>query len=319
MKLVVLGAAESGVGAAILAQQKGYEVFVSDMGSIKPHYKEMLNQYHIEWEEGQHTAERILTATEVVKSPGIPETAPMVTKLMAQGTPILSEIEFAARYTDARMICITGSNGKTTTTSLIYHILKKAGVDVGLAGNIGHSLALQVAQAPHSTYVIELSSFQLDNMYKFRANIAVLLNITPDHLDRYGFEMQNYVDSKMRILQNQTADDTFVYWKEDEHVPHELPKYNDPSKKCGFTDEEQPNSSGYATADTFVVNSPVHFEMPLSQLSLPGRHNLRNSLAAAIACLAAGIDAEVVRQGLSDFPGVEHRLEKAGTVADIHS
>lgn len=179
MKLVVLGAAESGVGAAILAQQKGYEVFVSDMGSIKPHYKEMLNQYHIEWEEGQHTAERILTATEVVKSPGIPETAPMVAKLMAQGTPILSEIEFAARYTDARMICITGSNGKTTTTSLIYHILKKAGVDVGLAGNIGHSLALQVAQAPHSTYVIELSSFQLDNMYKFRANIAVLLNITP--------------------------------------------------------------------------------------------------------------------------------------------
>lgn len=318
MKLVVLGAAESGVGAAILAQQKGYEVFVSDMGSIKPHYKEMLNQYHIEWEEGQHTAERILTATEVVKSPGIPETAPMVAKLMAQGTPILSEIEFAARYTDARMICITGSNGKTTTTSLIYHILKKAGVDVGLAGNIGHSLALQVAQAPHSTYVIELSSFQLDNMYKFRANIAVLLNITPDHLDRYGFEMQNYVDSKMRILQNQTADDTFVYWKEDEHVPHELPKYNDPSKKCGFTDEEQPYSSGYATADTFVVNSPVHFEMPLSQLSLPGRHNLRNSLAAAIACLAAGIDAEVVRQGLSDFPGVEHRLEKAGTVADIH-
>lgn len=318
MKLVVLGAAESGVGAAILAQQKGYEVFVSDMGSIKPHYKEMLNQYHIEWEEGQHTAERILTATEVVKSPGIPETAPMVAKLMAQGTPILSEIEFAARYTDARMICITGSNGKTTTTSLIYHILKKAGVDVGLAGNIGHSLALQVAQAPHSTYVIELSSFQLDNMYKFRANIAVLLNITPDHLDRYGFEMQNYVDSKMRILQNQTADDTFVYWKEDEHVPHELPKYNDPSKKCGFTDEEQPNSAGYATADTFVVNSPVHFEMPLSQLSLPGRHNLRNSLAAAIACLAAGIDAEVVRQGLSDFPGVEHRLEKAGTVADIH-
>ena len=271
MKLVVLGAAESGVGAAILAQQKGYEVFVSDMGSIKPHYKEMLNQHHIAWEEGHHTPERILNATEVVKSPGIPETAPMVAKLMAQGTPILSEIEFAGRYTDARMICITGSNGKTTTTSLIYHILKKAGVDVGLAGNIGHSLALQVAQAPHSTYVIELSSFQLDNMYKFHANIAVLLNITPDHLDRYGFKMQNYVESKMRILQNQTSADTFVYWKEDEHVPTELPRYNTPSQVCGFTDEEQANSSGYATADTFVVNSPVHFEMPLSELSLPGR------------------------------------------------
>lgn len=318
MKLVVLGAAESGVGAAILAQAKGYEVFVSDMGTIKPHYKEMLDQHHIEWEEGHHTAERILDATEVVKSPGIPETAPMVAKLMAQGTPILSEIEFAGRFTDARMICITGSNGKTTTTSLIYHILKKAGVDVGLAGNIGHSLALQVAETPHSTYVIELSSFQLDNMYKFRANIAVLLNITPDHLDRYGFEMQNYVDAKMRILQNQTADDTFVYWKEDEHVPVELPKYADPSHKCGFTDEEQNGSAGYATADTFVVNAPIHFDMPLSELSLPGRHNLRNSLAAAIACLAAGIDAEIVREGLSDFPGVEHRLEKAGTVNGIH-
>jgi UDP-N-acetylmuramoylalanine--D-glutamate ligase len=318
MKLVVLGAAESGVGAAILAQKEGYEVFVSDMGSIKPRYKAMLDAHHIAWEEGHHTEANILSADEVVKSPGIPETAPMVAKLIAQGTPILSEIEFAGRYTDARMICITGSNGKTTTTSLIYHIMRKAGIDAGLAGNIGHSLALQVAEAPHSTYVIELSSFQLDNMYKFRANVAVLLNITPDHLDRYDFKMQNYVDAKMRILQNQTADDTFVYWKEDEHVPNELPKYSDPSAKCGFTDEAQPGSAGYAANGTFVVNAPVHFEMPLSQLSLPGRHNLRNSLAAAIACLAAGVSPEVVRQGLSDFPGVEHRLEKAGTVNGIH-
>ncbi len=318
MKLVVLGAAESGVGAAILAQQKGYEVFVSDMGSIKPHYKEMLDAHHIRWEEGHHTETEILSADEVVKSPGIPETAPMVARLIARGTPILSEIEFAGRYTDARMICITGSNGKTTTTSLIYHILKKAGVDVGLAGNIGHSLALQVAEAPHSTYVIELSSFQLDNMYDFRANIAVLLNITPDHLDRYDFKMQNYVDSKMRILQNQTADDTFVYWREDEHVPHELTKYAVESRKCGFTDELQPDAAGYAHEGKFVVNAPVHFEMPLAELSLPGRHNLRNSLAAAIACLAYGIHPEVVREGLSDFPGVEHRLEKAGTVKGIH-
>lgn len=318
MKLTVLGAAESGVGAAILAQKQGYEVFVSDMGSIKEHYKQMLDAHHIAWEEGHHTESEILSADEVVKSPGIPETAPMVAKLMAQGTPILSEIEFAGRFTDARMICITGSNGKTTTTSLIYHILKKAGVDVGLAGNIGHSLALQVAEAPHSTYVIELSSFQLDNMYKFRANIAVLLNITPDHLDRYGFCMQNYVDAKMRILQNQTKDDTFVFWKEDEHVPNELPKYNDPSLKCGFTDEPQQGSAGFADGDHFVVESPVHFEMPLSELSLPGRHNLRNSLAAAIACLSAGISPEIVRKGLSDFPGVEHRLEKAGTVNGIH-
>lgn len=318
MKLVVLGAAESGVGAAILAQKQGYEVFVSDMGNIKPRYKQMLNEHHIAWEEGHHTETEVLTADEVVKSPGIPETAPMVAKLIAKGTPILSEIEFAGRYTHARMVCITGSNGKTTTTSLIYHILKKAGEDVGLAGNIGHSLALQVAEAPHSTYVIELSSFQLDNMYKFRANIAVLLNITPDHLDRYDFKMQNYVDAKMRILQNQTADDTFVYWQEDEHVPNELHKYDDPSHKCGFTDEQKVGSAGYADNGKFVVNTPVHFEMPLAELSLPGRHNLRNSLAAAIACLAYGIDPEVVRQGLSDFPGVEHRLEKAGTKGGIH-
>lgn len=318
MKLVVLGAAESGVGAAILAQKQGYEVFVSDMGNIKPRYKQMLNEHHIAWEEGHHTETEVLTADEVVKSPGIPETAPMVAKLIAKGTPILSEIEFAGRYTHARMVCITGSNGKTTTTSLIYHILKKAGEDVGLAGNIGHSLALQVAEAPHSTYVIELSSFQLDNMYKFRANIAVLLNITPDHLDRYDFKMQNYVDAKMRILQNQTADDTFVYWQEDEHVPNELHKYDDPSHKCGFTDELKEGSAGYADNGKFVVNTPVHFEMPLAELSLPGRHNLRNSLAAAIACLAYGIDPEVIRQGLSDFPGVEHRLEKAGTKGGIH-
>ena len=318
MRLVVLGAAESGVGAAVLALKEGYDVFVSDMGSIKPRYKELLDRHGIAWEEGGHTGSLILNATEVVKSPGIPETAPMVAKLIAQGTPILSEIEFAGRFTKARMICITGSNGKTTTTSLIYHILKKSGADVGLAGNIGHSLALQVAETPHDTYVIELSSFQLDNMYSFRANIAVLLNITPDHLDRYGFCMQNYVDSKMRILQNQQPEDTFVYWQGDDHVPTELAKRNEPSRKCGFTDEPQDSSAGYADGDKFVVNAPVPFEMPLSELSLPGKHNLRNSLAAAVACLAAGVDAEIVRQGLSDFPGVEHRLEKAGTVNGIH-
>ena len=318
MRLVVLGAAESGVGAAVLALKEGYDVFVSDMGSIKPRYKELLDRHGIAWEEGGHTGSLILNATEVVKSPGIPETAPMVAKLIAQGTPILSEIEFAGRFTKARMICITGSNGKTTTTSLIYHILKKSGADVGLAGNIGHSLALQVAETPHDTYVIELSSFQLDNMYSFRANIAVLLNITPDHLDRYDFCMQNYVDSKMRILQNQQPEDTFVYWQGDDHVPTELAKRNEPSRKCGFTDEPQDSSAGYADGDKFVVNAPVPFEMPLSELSLPGKHNLRNSLAAAVACLAAGVDTEIVRQGLSDFPGVEHRLEKAGTVNGIH-
>lgn len=318
MRLVILGAAESGVGAAILAQKKGYEVFVSDMGKIQPRYKEMLEQHHIAWEEGRHTESAILSADEVVKSPGIPETAPMVARLVAQGTPILSEIEFAARYTKARMICITGSNGKTTTTSLIYHILKKAGADVGLAGNIGHSLALQVAEQPHDTYVIELSSFQLDNMYRFRANVAVLLNITPDHLDRYDFCMDNYVKSKMRIMQNQTEADAFIYWREDQYIPAELEQHAEPVKRYGFTDAPADASAGYAVDGRFVVETPVRFEMPLASLSLPGKHNLRNSLAAAMATLAAGVDPEVVRSGLSDFPGVEHRLEKAGTVRGIH-
>lgn len=318
MRLVVLGAAESGVGAAILARKQGYDVFVSDMGAIKPNYKEMLNSHGIRWEEGRHSEPEILSANEVVKSPGIPPTAPIIQKLLGLHIPVLSEIEFAARFTNANMVCITGSNGKTTTTSLIYHILKKAGKDVGLAGNIGHNLALQVAEAPHDTYVIELSSFQLDNMYDFRANIAVLLNITPDHLDRYGFKMQNYVDSKMRITQNQQTEDTFIYWKQDEYVPNELPKYNDPAKKCGFTDEKAENSAGYADNGMFVVNSPAHFEMPLSEISLPGRHNLRNSLAAAMAALATGVSHDVLRQGLSDFRGVEHRLEKAGTVRGVH-
>ncbi len=318
MRLVVLGAAESGVGAAVLAQQKGYDVFVTDMGTIKPRYKEMLDAHGIAWEEGGHTEARVLNADEVVKSPGIPDTAPLVAKLAEQGTPILSEIEFAARYTDARMICITGSNGKTTTTSLIYHILRLAGEDVGLAGNIGHSLALQVAEAPHGTYVIELSSFQLDNMYKFRADIAVLLNITPDHLDRYAFCMQNYVESKMRILQNQDEQSTFVYWQEDEYIPKELPRHAEPCRRFGFTDEPKEGAAGYAQDGKFVVQLPFHFEMPLAELSLPGKHNLRNCLAAAVATLSAGVDPEVVRRGLSDFPGVEHRLEKAGTVGGLH-
>jgi len=317
-RLVCLGAGESGVGAAILAKKHGFDAFVSDMGQIAPNYKAMLNAHGIMWEEGGHTVSQILTADEVVKSPGIPDTAPVVQQLIAQHTPILSEIEFAGRFTQSRMICITGSNGKTTTTSLIYHILKKAGADVGLAGNIGHSLALQVAEEPHSTYVIELSSFQLDNMYDFRANIAVLLNITPDHLDRYDFEMQNYVDAKMRIMQNQTVDDTFIFWREDEHIPLEIGKYEQPANLCGFSDTKQPQSAGYATEDEFIVEKPRQFRMPLSELSLAGKHNLRNSLAAAIACLAAGISEDIIREGLSDFPGVEHRLEKAGCVNGVY-
>lgn len=318
MRLVVLGAAESGVGAALLAQKKGYDVFVSDMGCIKPCYKEMLNNYGIQWEEGRHTNSLILSADEVVKSPGIPTTAPIIKELVSQATPIISEIEFAARYTHARMICITGSNGKTTTTSLIYHILKKMGENVGLAGNIGYSLARQVMDDLYSTYVIELSSFQLDNMYKFRANIAVLLNITPDHLDRYDFKMQNYVDSKMRIIQNQQKEDVFIYWLQDKYIPYELPKQSHQGEKYGFADVKTDKAIAYVTNDKLVVEAPIHFEMPLSEISLSGSHNLRNCLAAAIATLSAGASPSIVQQGLSDFPGVEHRLEKVGTYGGIN-
>ena len=235
-RIVVLGAAESGAGAAVLAKKKGFDVFVSDMSTIKDKYKELLNSHEIVWEEGHHTEELILNADEVIKSPGIPENAPMILKIKQKNIPIISEIEFAGRYTDAKMICITGSNGKTTTTSLIYHILKNAGYDVGLAGNIGSSLALQVAEEHHDYYVIELSSFQLDNMYDFKADIAVLMNITPDHLDRYDFKMQNYVDSKMRIIQNQTADDAFVFWNDDPIVTAELKKYNIKARLCPFSE-----------------------------------------------------------------------------------
>ena len=316
-RIVILGAAESGVGAAVLAQQKGFDVFVSDAGTIKAEYKAQLDRRGIAWEEGGHTPDLVLTADEAVKSPGIPETAPMVVALRGKGVPVISEIEFAGRYTDARMICITGSNGKTTTTSLIYHLCRKAGLDVGLAGNIGSSLALQVAESPHANYVIELSSFQLDDMYDFRANVAVLLNITPDHLDRYDFKMQNYVDAKMRILRNQTPDDAFIYWAGDEHIGRELAKYDVASRVLPFADAPEPGAVAYADSGRFVLEQPAPFAMPQAELSLPGLHNLRNSLAAALAAKALGLPDDVVRQGLSDFPGVEHRLERVAAVDGV--
>lgn len=317
MKLAVLGAAESGVGAAVLAQKQGYDVWVSDARAIKPDYKAMLNERGIAWEEGGHTEARILAADEMVKSPGIPDTAPVVAAFRALGKPVLSEIEFAARYTRSRMICITGSNGKTTTTSLIYHIMKKAGRDVGLAGNIGRSLALQVAENPHAEYVIELSSFQLDNMYDFRADIAVLLNITPDHLDRYGFCMQNYVDAKMRIIRNQRPGDTFIYWAGDEHAARELARRSHHARVLPFSDEQADGSVAYAMGERLLTLCPAPLSMPLSAVSIPGRHNRRNAMAAALATLAAGVDAATVKAGLSDFPGVAHRLEKAGVKGGV--
>ena len=224
-RIVILGGGESGVGAAVLAQKMGFDVFLSDMSKIKEHYKQMLDEYHIAWEDGQHTEALILNADEVIKSPGIPGDAPMMLKIQERGIPVISEIEFAGRYTDAKMVCITGSNGKTTTTSLIYHIFKSAGYNVGLAGNIGQSLAYQVATCDYDWYIIELSSFQLDNMYEFRANIAILLNITPDHLDRYNHNMQEYVDAKFRIVQNQTDDDAFIFWNDDPIIQRELSKH----------------------------------------------------------------------------------------------
>lgn len=297
-KIVVLGAAESGCGAAVLAKKEGFDVFVSDMSKIKDTYKKMLDDHDIEWEEGQHTEERILAADEVIKSPGIPFTAPMMRKIAEKGIHVISEIEFAGRYTDSKMICITGSNGKTTTTSLIYHILTKAGIDAGLAGNIGNSLALQVAENPHPWYVIELSSFQLDNMYDFKADIAILLNITPDHLDRYDFKMQNYTDAKMRITQNQTKDDAFIYWSGDPIIAEELRKRNNiGSELCPFSESD------------FTLNQ--------DECCLKGRHNIYNMMAAKIACEKAGIAEDVIIENIKNFPGVEHRLEKVGSVGGV--
>lgn len=316
-RIVVLGAAESGVGAAVLALKKGFDVFVSDMGLIKERYKNMLDSYGITWEEGHHTEDLILNADEIIKSPGIPENAPMVLKIKEKNIPIISEIEFAGRYTHAKMICITGSNGKTTTTSLIYHIFKNAGYNVGLAGNIGQSLALQVAEKNYDYYVIELSSFQLDNMYKFRANIAVLLNITPDHLDRYDNCMQNYVNAKMRILQNQTEEDAFVYWADDPIIKKELQKYGIKAQVCPFSIIQKKGMIGYIEDGQYVIETPTPFNMELEELSLTGKHNLYNSLAAGISAKIANVKNEVLRESLSNFEGVEHRLEKVTRVRGV--
>ncbi len=317
-RIVVLGAGESGAGAAVLAKKEGFDVFVSDMSKIADRYKKLLDDHQIEWEEGQHTEDKILNANEIIKSPGIPDTAPMVSKAIQQGIHIISEIEFAGRYTDSKMICITGSNGKTTTTSLIYHIFRQAGYDAGLAGNIGHSLALQVAEEPHDYYIIELSSFQLDNMYDFRANIAILLNITPDHLDRYDNCMQNYTDAKMRIIQNQTPQDAFIYWADDPIVSKELQKYDIKAVQCPFSDIKKNGVIGYIEEGQYKLEYPTPFNMEQESLSLTGRHNIYNSLAAGLAANIAGIKKEEIRRSLGDFPGVEHRLEKVCDVRGVH-
>ena len=315
--MVILGAGESGAGAAVLAKAKGFDVFVSDKSSIKPKYKEMLDNHGIRWEEGQHTEADILNADEIVKSPGIPDKAPIIQLLKKQGTPIISEIEFAGRYTDSKMICITGSNGKTTTTMLTYHILKEAGVDVGLAGNVGNSLALQVAEDPHAVYVIELSSFQLDNMYDFRADIAIILNITPDHLDRYDHCMQNYIDAKFRITQNQTTDDAFIFWNDDPIIKQELAKHGLKAHLYPFAAVKEDGAIAYVEDHEVKITEPIAFNMEQEELALTGQHNLYNSLAAGISANLAGITKENIRKALSDFKGVEHRLEKVARVRGI--
>ncbi len=316
-RIVILGAAESGAGAAVLAKKEGFDVFVSDMSTIKDRYKAQLEAHKIDWEEGHHSIEKILNADEIIKSPGIPDTAPVIRQARERGIHIISEIEFAGRYTDSKMICITGSNGKTTTTSLIYHIFKDAGYDVGLAGNIGRSLALQVAEEPHAYYVIELSSFQLDNMYDFKADIAILLNITPDHLDRYDNCMQNYVDAKMRITQNQTEADSFIYWNDDPIIQRELAKYDIRAIQYPFSLLKEKGSIGYIEEGKYKIERPTPFNMEQEELSLSGVHNIYNSLAAGIASNIAGIRKECIRKSLSDFPGVEHRLERVATVKGV--
>ena len=318
-RIVVLGAGESGAGAAVLAKVKGFDVFVSDASPVKEKYASLLDKYGIEWEEGGHTFEKILNASEVVKSPGIPDTAPVVKAVRESGIPVISEIEFGGRYTDAKMICITGSNGKTTTTLLTYHILKSSGLKVGLAGNVGRSFALQVATEDFDYYVIELSSFQLDNMYDFKANIAVLLNITPDHLDRYGYDMQNYVNAKFRITRNQTADDAFIYWNDDPIIAREVARRDLKARLFPFAETKEDGVSAYKEGHRIIIDCGDDGSMELldSDMALPGRHNLYNSMAASISAKVLDIKKDDIREALSGFKGVEHRIENAGRVRGV--
>lgn len=318
-KIVVLGGGESGVGAAILAKDKGMDVFLSDYGKIAPHYKQQLIDEGIAWEEGGHDESRILAADEVIKSPGIAPTAPIMVKIAERGIPVISEIEFAGRYTDAKMVCITGSNGKTTTTLLTYHILKNAGINVGLAGNVGRSLALQVAREHHDVYVIELSSFQLENMYEFKANIAVMLNITPDHLDRYDYKMQNYVNAKFRIIRNLTPEDAFIFWQDDPVIQAQLRQVTTEARMYPFSEHLEKDVDAYIDADDELVLNTSHtsLKMPRNHLALHGLHNLYNSMAAGLSACLLDIRKEDIRRALEDFEGVEHRLEYVATVNGV--
>ncbi len=311
----ILGAGESGVGAAILAKKQGWNVIVSDFGSIKQEFKDELDANELKWEEGKHTESYILNSDLVIKSPGIPEKAQIIKKLKEKGIKIISEIEFGGYYSKAKTICITGSNGKTTTTMLTYHILKKAGINVGLAGNVGKSFAKQIATEDFDWYVLELSSFQLDDMFEFRADIAMLLNITPDHLDRYNYEMQNYVDSKFRILQNQTENDWFIYNFDDKIIQAEISKREIKAKQAPFSLVKNMLNGAYTNEEQITININEKLIMSIHDLALKGKHNSQNSMASAIAARVLDIRSAVVRESLTDFVNVEHRLE---FVAKVH-
>ena len=313
-----MGGGESGAGAAVLAKVKGFDVFLSDKGRIGEKYKDMLREWDIPFEEGEHTESMILNADEVIKSPGIPLTAPVVEKISQAGIGIISEIEFAGRYDKSRKICITGSNGKTTTTSLIYYLLKNAGLNVGLGGNIGKSYAYQVATESHDIYVLELSSFQLDNMYDFKANIAVLLNITPDHLDRYDYKMENYVNAKFRIIRNQTEDDAFIYWNDDPVINEKLSTLTLQSQRYPFAETHEPGTQAYTDHGELTFDTPEEkLTMKADELSLHGRHNLYNSMAAGLSACLLNVKKETIRKALSDFESVEHRLERVASVRGV--
>jgi UDP-N-acetylmuramoylalanine--D-glutamate ligase len=318
-KIVILGAGESGAGSAVLAQKQGFEVFVSDNGLIKEKYREILDNCHISWEEGNHNESIILSADEVIKSPGITENAPLICKIREKGIPVISEIEFAGRYAEGIKICITGSNGKTTVTNLIYHILKKAGKNAALTGNVGNSFAMAVALGSFDYFVIELSSFQLDGMYDFKADIAILMNITPDHLDRYGYKLQNYVDSKFRIVQNQTKSDFLIFWEGDPIIRTELSKRQPGVTLLPFSDEIMEGMAAYVENNELKIDYLNKTNlMTIHELALKGRHNIYNSMAAAIAGKVLNIRKEVIRESLADFQGVEHRLEPVITVCGIN-
>ncbi|HHT29971.1 MAG: UDP-N-acetylmuramoyl-L-alanine--D-glutamate ligase [Petrimonas mucosa] len=317
-ELVVLGGGESGVGSAILAKVKGLSVFLSDSGLLKEEHRKTLLDHGIDFEEGGHSEEKILRASEVVKSPGIPDTTPLMRKIREKGIRVISEIEFAGRYTNARMICITGSNGKTTTASLIYHILKSAGLNVGLGGNIGRSFARQVAEEHYDYYVLELSSFQLEGVYDFKADIAVLMNITPDHLDRYDHDMQKYVDAKMRIVRNHKMGDSFIYWMDDPVVTKELEKLKPASDIYSFTEKNNHLATAYSEGNKMYIQTKgTLFDMELELLALQGMHNLYNSMASGIVAKLLDISDDNLRLALSDFKGVPHRLEKVASVRGV--